>query len=250
MGSTFLCMVAPLFGFHNANNTTISNCNFGFTSNPISYNIIGIDGSSTGTVIKYNTIDGGGLAQAGTGTPETTIALNAPGTLDVEYNWMKNLSEDVIQTNFSGTSSDIEIKYNLIENNGETAGAHPDWTQFGGGTYSNINILYNTTYMSTSGSDGWWLLGGSIQSFEIAFNTLITAKGGSLNSAFAISTPHNFTALHGGPVKGPGTIHDNYVDPTTLNGRALAYRGSVYEGVDQFYDNFNMLNGARFPDRY
>ena len=87
---------------HNANNTTISNSNFGFTSNPVSYNIIGIDGSSTGTVIKYNTIDGGGFAQAGTGTPETTIALDAPGTLDVEYNWMKNLSEDRYSDKFLG----------------------------------------------------------------------------------------------------------------------------------------------------
>ena len=98
--------------------------------------------------------------------------------------------------------------------------------------------------MSTSGSDGWWLLGGVIDSAQIAYNTVIAANGGSVNAAVGVINPNN-TGIHGGTVNGPVTIHDNYVDPTTLDG-TFAYGNSAYPGISTLDSNYNMLTGMPF----
>ena len=231
-----------------ASNVTVSNNKFGFTQKPTSYNIIGISDHATGTVIKYNTIDGAGL-NAVSGDATSAITLNANGTLDVEYNWLKNINADAIQTDITvgnATSNGITFKYNLIDDDGAQApgnDSHPDYLQFGAGTYNNIVVEYNTAYQHTTGSDGFWLLGGVINNFEMAYNTMVAVGAGSINGAFGVMTqPDN--GLHGGIVNGPGSIHDNYVDPDQLyNGFAYGGPTAPSSRYGDYYNNVNMLTG-------
>jgi hypothetical protein len=252
--------------FNGVNGGRLTNCNFGYTTAPASLNAIGFDGNTTvGSYVGYNTFNGNGSLFAVPNEMDT-ISFNGNG-LVVEYNYFLNCCEDIVQTGSNGScvGGNVVSRYNLIKNNGKATNTpHPDWTQFGSGIYT-ISTLFNTTIMDSSGTDGWWLLGGTINFFECAYNTIMALTGGSVNYPFGVATAAN-TGIHGGIVNGPGTTHDNYMDNTT-NAETTSYPGtanpaltvfagiaygdvlSYQAGVSTFLRNIEMKSG-NFFDNY
>ncbi len=71
--------------------------------------------------VEYCTIDGGGFGVAGNpGAIYTLISYNGSGGLTVEYDWLKNAPQHIIEFR-NGTLID---QYNLIQNAGYFVGAH------------------------------------------------------------------------------------------------------------------------------
>jgi hypothetical protein len=77
-----------------ASNTRITNSNFAFTgSGPTRPMIDAVNGAQN-IYVGHNTMDGNGPNS--NPTPGTAISLRGSQGLTVEYNWIKNLAEDVI----------------------------------------------------------------------------------------------------------------------------------------------------------
>ena len=91
-------------------------------------------GASSNLTAQYCIFDG-------TNTPSDLAMIFNVGTgsLNVSYNWFKNVPVNVINENTSGS---LSLKYNLIEN---PAAAY---TEFVNATYNSISIDFNTTYQA------------------------------------------------------------------------------------------------------
>jgi hypothetical protein len=244
------------------NNAIVTNFNMGFTgSNPISASPIQSRG--TGAVISNCTLDGNGAASnpSGYGDGPGAIVQNTGGTLTVQYCWIKNTPEDVFAIDDAGAATGLfTFKWNLIEDNGQHVGAHPDWTQLQGPSSPNtmtFNIDFNTALLTSAshGSDGWWFgtpgSGGpsaaeAIGATDLAYGVMLsTSSGANVNDFIAIATASNVTGGAVNQVTGPISVHDNYID-TTFG--AFARTGSFAAGVSSFANNTNMVTGSGFTN--
>src|SRR5262249_54250186 len=109
----------------------------------------------------------------------------------LEYNWLKNFPQHVLElTQSSGTSFSVIYKYNLIQQGAEQSGAHLNYIQFSSGTATSVDVEYNTSYQTPqSGSgEGYQFYdnasGGSISNVTLSNNTMI-ATGGSAGTAMS-----------------------------------------------------------------
>src|SRR5260370_36546282 len=93
--------------------------------------------------VEYCTIDGGRFGVAGNpGAIYTLISYNGSGGLTVEYDWLKNAPQHIIEFR-NGTLID---QYNLIQNAGYFVGAHVNDVQFNGSVSDGSVIGFNTDF--------------------------------------------------------------------------------------------------------
>jgi hypothetical protein len=174
------------------------------------------------TVI-YNTIDGSGLSP----TPGSMIT-NAN---TIEYNWLENAGQDVINY-----GEPLIVSYNLIDNGGQASGSS-DWLQLGTGDY-NLTVSFNTFYQQTNPA-------AITRGIEYDPNNPATLQGtiayntGVIESQSGVSY---FLRVTPSFVVSPGvTVHDNYVDPTGLTGGFAFPQPS--NPLVIYSNDFNMLTG-------
>jgi hypothetical protein len=179
----------------------------------------------------------------------TNINFNGRGALTVEYCLLENAYGDLIDLGGGGTSL---IQWNVFHNAGQGSNAHPDWLQFGSGTYGQVTLIYNLAYQTAAttgpGTDGWWITGNGAFTFgdiEVGRNTVVTLPHSRVNSIVAITT------VQGAYLTGTATTHDNFVDPTGANNFARAgssCRTNCGGGRSTFSKNLNMKTGTYFPN--
>jgi hypothetical protein len=217
--------------FVNSPNPTVISSNFGGTNlTKTFYTVIYCDTGSRGLTVEYSTIDG-----AGPGMLSTLVSVRGGGTTTLEYNWLKNSNQHVLElAQPAEVAGAIVYRYNLIERIGRGYGAHPNFLQSAYDTVTPVDVEFNTTYETPqeAGGEGFQFGGSNI---IFAYNTLI-ATGGVRGSAMSYM-------IHAdGTLNAPAIAHDNYVDPTAAYG--WIYPGSVTGW--NFYNNHNMTTGAAF----
>jgi hypothetical protein len=217
--------------FENSPNGTVISSNFGGINLTQTLNcVIWADPQSPGLTVKYSTVDGGGP-----GLLSTLISNRGAGTITLEYNWLKNSPQHVLEeVQLPGVPSAIVYRYNLVERNGRSAGAHLNILQSPSDTVTPVDVEFNTTYQTPQAASGEGFQFGG-HNIIFAYNTMI-ATGGARGSAMS------YMVHADGPLNVPAVAHDNYVDPTAAYG--WIYPGSVNGWY--FYNNYNMTTGAAF----
>jgi hypothetical protein len=214
-------------------NTRIHNSKFMIGSNEY-MPIVGTN-EATNLYVGYCVIDGQNY-NAGWGT-----LINWNGVdLSVEYCWLKNSGGDSIQGSSGGQ---INLRYNLIEQAGQTPGAHGDFLQVIGSDPYSASILYNTTLQTSGFTQGFMLepgIGstpGIVTSAEYGYNTMIAQNGSTV-------VQYYFTGVTAAYIVNTVTWHDNY-----FAGGGLA-PGGIRSGPNDsspktiFVNNVNMVTGA------
>ena len=194
--------------------------------------------------VEYCTIDGGGFGVAGNpGAIYTLISYNGSGGLTVEYDWLKNAPEHIIEFR-NGTLID---QYNLIQNAGYFVGAHVNDVQFNGSVSDGSVIGFNTVFnpqpvngypIPGEGIQVEAQLGSTITHTRVENNTII-ATGPSLTASYLIVIRQDA----GTNVIDGVDIHGNYLDTTGAYGPFYPPTGSNVT----FTDNWNMVTGSQFP---
>ena len=220
--------------FVNSPNATVQNSNFGGPNEALTLaGVINADGTSPGLTVRYNSIDGGGA-----GVQSTLVSAGGGGTTTLEYNWLRDFSQHVIEVNSRSGAGTVSVvyKYNLVEQGGMTPGAHLNFLQFGTNTNTtSVDLEYNTFYQTyqKAGGEGYQFLDNGpspIQNITMAYNVMIAA-----------GTPTAMSAMvHGGGSQNAGIAHDNYVDPTSAY--YWTYSGSMTGW--NIYNNYKMTTGA------
>ena len=210
----------------------------------------GIWGTSTSSnlYVGYCVIDGQNDA-------DTTALLGTNGVgITVEYCWLKNAAEDMIQVH-SGVGGEVTLRYNLFDTGGLrwSEGAHGDFLQMLGGPFT-VSILYNTTVQDTGQTSGGFTQGlmmepdgyapwtPSITSGEYGYNTMI-ARGDFTMNVFIGATVST--------IVNTVIAHDNYFDPSGASGLAAGgSRGGPNDSSPKtvFVNNVNMVTGAVVQD--
>ena len=210
----------------------------------------GIWGTSTSSnlYVGYCVIDGQNVA-------DTTALLGTNGVgITVEYCWLKNAAEDMIQVH-SGVGGEVTLRYNLFDTGGLrwSEGAHGDFLQMLGGPFT-VSILYNTTVQDTGQTSGGFTQGlmmepdgygpwpGIIASGEYGYNTMI-ARGDFTMNVFIGATVST--------IVNTVIAHDNYFDPSGASGLAAGgSRGGPNDSSPKtvFVNNVNMVTGAVVQD--
>ena len=215
-------------------NITVEDDNFAIGSNGnamLNDNVGGINNT-----IQYSTFNANGRTD---NYNNTDIAILGPVT--VEYCLIENASSDLVDVGGSGSRvQDITLKYNLLVNAGQASGTHPDWLQFGGGTYT-VDVEYNTFYQTAAvngpgtqgiftdaGNNGASLVGANI----VSNNTIVTLAGARVNYAIG--------ALASSGSGNTFSISNNYIDPTGVGNSVFKYTSSQNTQTD----NVNMVTGA------
>jgi hypothetical protein len=193
------------------------------------------DASSAGLYVGYCVMDGGG-SQGGS---SAMITSSGGGTTVIEYNWVKNFPQHVVEMNTGGT---LIYRYNLLENGGTVAGSHLNYSQYMGSSWTNCKTIFNTVYQQkqAAGGEGFQFPSGSgtFTNNELAWNTLIAASTkGNESMSYMINAGASGTTAN-------NTLHDNYFDPTGAYG--TVYPGSSSAGM-VFFNNWNMVTGAALP---
>jgi hypothetical protein len=218
-------------------NVTISDSNFVLGTNAGAYLISG-GLSATNLTIKYCTMDASTL-----GNQTSLIGWRGTGTLTVEYNWLKNFPQHVVEmTQPHGTTFSLDYEYNLIEQGSLRPGSHLNFLQFGDGTGTSITVAYNTTYQTpqVSGGEGFQFymnVAGSLSNVSATNNTMI-ATGGPQGSAMSYMFHAGVLSRDASSTPATGVVNNNYLDFTS--GWGAFYPGLVgftYSG------NINMKNG-------
>jgi hypothetical protein len=221
--------------FINSPNPTVVSSNFGGTNLTKALNsVIWADPDSPGLTVRYSTIDG-----AGAGMLSTLVSVRSSGTTTLEYNWLKNFSQHVLEE-VQSTPVPIAIVYthNLIEQGAMSPGAHLNYLQFSGAAATPVDVEYNTTYQTpqVAAGEGFQFagyLGGTVQNVTFAYNVMIAA-----GSRIAMSY-----LVHAGGSQNAGVAHDNYMD-------ASAAYGAFYPGSFTGWtisNKYNMTTGALLP---
>jgi hypothetical protein len=224
--------------FVNSPNPTVINSNFGGPNLTKVVNaIIWADPSSPGLTVRHSTIDAGG-----DGVPSTLISTRGAGTTTLEYNWLKNFPQHVLEeAQPEGAIGALVYKYNLVEQGGMSLGAHLNYLQFALPTITSLDIEYNTTYQTPqiAGGEGFQIggMGGSVNNVTLAYNTMI-ATGRPL---IAMSYLVHAEGLKNLPAVG----HDNYMDTSAAYG--AFYPGSFTGWT--MSNNYLMTTGALISPR-
>ncbi len=222
--------------------TVIENSNFLVGAN----NLVPISAESGAgnLTVEYCTIDGGGFGIAGNpGAIYALISYNGSGGLTVEYDWLKNAPQHIIEFR-NGTLID---QYNLIQNAGYAVGAHVNDVQFNGSVSDGSVIGFNTVFnpqpvngypIPGEGIQVEAQLGSTITHTRVENNTII-ATGPSLTASYLIVIRQDA----GTNVIDGVDIHGNYLDTTGAYGPFYPPTGSNVT----FTDNWNMVTGSPFP---
>lgn len=230
----------------NANNLTITKCNFkiGANANPIINQIGG-----SGLTLTYSVLDANGLADS-LNNGIITLGSYLGQSATVEYNLIKNANQDSIDYGFTNV-----IKYNVIANTGQSVGGHNDWVQKGNGgsvgaTINDI-VNFNLIVQQSGTSQGIGFLSccttsGSftLNSFDASFNSIVTANG---QPSYAFATQFSGTVSGGnsGGLSGAGSYTYNYIDPTGVNTQVWEVHGTLAGGATLTQNhNINMNTGA------
>lgn len=220
-------------------NCTVTNSNFAIGAN--AQPMINANVSGTNKTITHSTLNANSTND---GLNQTNIDISG-GTTTLEYNLIENACADLLDIEGSGAQTYI-IKYNLLTNAGGCAGAHPDWLQQGGATYSNNVVAFNTWYQSVKGAAGGTqgvgmdngnnsaVVNGANQFIN---NTVISLSGVSMN--------YQLSALIQTGVSASFSVDSNYYDHT---GSAAVYKNySTTLGTTpptSYTNNVNMVTGT------
>ena len=104
----------------------------------------------------------------------------------------ENTPEDAIDLNPASPSLTSTVSFNLFDDLGLEAGAHPDVVQFVGGVADNSIISYNTIYQPATNADGMEgiqiaaQLGGTVNNTAVANNTLIAPMGAASGDTMSL----------------------------------------------------------------
>lgn len=261
-GATSSCSVSGVdFSLHNGAqlrfsgcaNPTVTNSKFGCSAAPcttnLSIGIINALSGATGTfTITNNVMDGGGSAP---GSNEATV-ISAGGSVSavvLEYNQIKNFSQQAIEINLSLTT--LTYQWNEIENGAEVSGSHLNiLQQQGGATTANVN--FNTMYQQpqVSGGEGFqWYNGtsgkGAFTNPSNSYNVMI-ATGSNAVSSFIHGNCHASSdcASTQSTITGTGTSNNNYFDLTGAGNAYYPSSGSNMWTSWTLSSNTNMVTGA------
>src|SRR5262249_13296906 len=147
-----------------------------------------------------------------------------------------------------------DMRFNLVEDSGDlTPGstAHPDILQtFASNNYGNIEISFNTFYeshLSNLATQGLTLQGNGN-------SPLATFSGGTVsNDTIVFDAPtgeiNYFMAISASQTTGSWTIHDNYIDPSSLTSPSTLFvrqdqNGGPFSGTMSKSGIVNMLDGS------
>ncbi|MCX7001587.1 MAG: dockerin type I repeat-containing protein [Candidatus Sumerlaeota bacterium] len=192
------------------------------------------DAAASNTYIGYNDIDGGGVNGA-LDFGELLYLLGPGGT--IEYNWIRNAPQHFLSACGGGI---IIYRFNVLEEGGWGIGAHLNYLQFGGGSYPNPQIVFNTMiqHPSLAGGEGFQLYTngtGSITNGEIGNNTMLAVPNGDrLAESYLMHAGSNDQY----PSAVSGTVHDNYMD-------ASGSYGAFYPGLSgvSYANNIDLRTG-------
>ena len=234
-----------------ASNTLIENSNFLVGSND--QNPIQSTTDASNLTVVDCVFNGG----ANEPNESALIYFQGSGTFVSEYNVFENTPEDAIDLNPASPSLTSTVSFNLFDDLGLEAGAHPDVVQFVGGVADNSIISYNTIYQPATNADGMEgiqiaaQLGGTVNNTTVANNTLIAAMGAASGDTMSF-----VIALLSGP-SGPGNtinntlVENNYIDPTGAYGTfyPLTYTGAptnttISNNVDMTTGDFIEANNS------
>lgn len=247
------------FSLHNgiglrltASGITVTKNNFNMGSN--NKPVIELDSGATNTTITQNNITNNG--QIDSSSFGGLIYQNAAtGPLTIEYNYMHDTGADIVDV----TGGTTTIQYNLMMNDGETSGSHPDYLQHSGGSTSTDIIKFNTWVQNSASivvaTQGTTFGDNSVQTVgtnEFSYNTLIASQ--------ASSASYNGARVYGPSINGTATISltNNFgdVSGTSLNG--IFYPGSSNTSGSgtgtcsltqaTFSKNINMVSGSAFSN--
>ena len=235
-----------------ASNTLIENSNFLVGSND--QNPIQSTTDASNLTVVDCVFNGGGANEP---NESALIYFQGSGTFVSEYNVFENTPEDAIDLNPASPSLTSTVSFNLFDDLGLEAGAHPDVVQFVGGVADNSIISYNTIYQPATNADGMEgiqiaaQLGGTVNNTTVANNTLIAAMGAASGDTMSF-----VIALLSGP-SGPGNtinntlVENNYIDPTGAYGTfyPLTYTGAptnttISNNVDMTTGDFIEANNS------
>jgi hypothetical protein len=218
-------------------NDTIENSNFG-GNNPNEYWIYGAPSSSNLT-IENNKMDESGILGA-----TSIIGFAGSGSLTLEYNWLKNFPQHVLElAQSNGVNFSVVDKYNLIEQGGLGAGAHLNFLQFNGGNATSVDVEFNTSYETpqAAGGEGYQFYdnnsGGTINNTTFAYNTMIAANGGDgvMAMSYLLHGTYNSSSA-----TFTGTVNNNYVNASAAYG---TFYGNSFSGAS-VYNNYDMNTGS------
>jgi hypothetical protein len=171
--------------------------------------------------------------------PNTLVSMGAGGTL--EFNWFKNSPADVVTISAMTSGSTATVQYNLFENAGQLANTNGNYLKLGGGIFSSLNVVYNTTYQTGGhvGTGGFDLVptaasANAIGDLEVSHNTMITGGAAGTLSFLVATNPSQTTT---------GQIHDNFAD---ISG-ALEFMFPGSSGPSVTYsNNTDLVSGNSF----
>lgn len=208
----------------NAANTRLINSKFnGLNPGGPQTSVISGTTSSSNLYVGYSTIDG----LSGGGRAEFLVEMEGPG-LTIEYSWLKNSNSDLIGRH-GVSGGDIRIQYNLTEQAGMGGPAtHGDYLQVYGPNVEATYILYNTTVQVGGITQGF--ICDNTKTGEIAGNVFTGGMNYFVSTSGPNTKPGAFTS--------PFRIHDNYWDPSNVNGLYYPAPGPV------FTNNVNMVTGG------
>ena len=195
--------------------------------------------------VGYSILDGNNLHD---NLNDTAVFFFGTG-LTVEYSWILNSPGDFIESG-AGT---VLIRYNLFNNNGQSATTPADWLQLEDGDFYiayDYNTFYQTPTATSAPTDGINLRAqtqtqpSSLQAVEIANNTIVTLASAKVGADISLATSL---------LTGNALIRDNFAD--TSGSTAFAGSGSSCALGDCpasstassiFIDNVNMSTGALY----
>lgn len=231
------------FGLHGgvtvqpiANGMTIQNCNFKIGANariPIL-----VDAACNGITITKNSFDSNSIDNS---TLAGQIGVNAYNTVTVTYNYFKNpYREAIVMGGSPNGAVSATIQYNLIQNAGFGFQfnnlIHADWIQSvveNADTWNFLNWNFNTCVQTlndaTARTQGLSLFSAAGQSVlgatgfcvneQVQNNTIVVSGTGG--NAVNVGIILNTTWL-----QNSGTVINNYVDPTGINGQNWLENGT------------------------
>jgi hypothetical protein len=169
---------------------------------------VSAESGTSNTYVGYNTIDDNGI----NGNVSFGETLSIYNGATVEYNWIKNAPQHFLSVGNGGV---VVYRYNLLEEGAMSPGAHLNFIQYGGGNFTNNQVIFNTMlqHKQVAGGEGVQMYTnttGTITNGEVGNNTII---------AYPTSDPNNPSMsyiLHlgsNGQYAGSysGTAHDNYM---------------------------------------
>jgi hypothetical protein len=224
-----------------ARNLTIENCLFVVGKN----NVVPVnaDAASAELTISHSTIDGGGFGVAGAPDAIWSLVHHAGTGLTVEYNWLKNAPQHVIEFKDGA----LIYRNNLVNNLGFYPIAHTNAVQFGGSHSDRSSIAYNTIFNPPPGAGNPTYpgeliqveaqLGSTIANVEVDHNTVI-AFGPPLSASFMITIRQDLPGNRLDHV----SVHDNYLDAHGAYGAFYPPTGSAIT----YMDNRDLRTGRLF----